>query len=373
MEINSITEKKNVEVNDGTYHTILCVGAKSIHFKKELTDHQYLCIHFDDLEQAASLLRNALREGGFLPEAIIMDVDLEAAQLNKFLTFLNRSALLRDLPLFLFVYQLNQKDLEKFSNIKLIDDIYTSTSNAKEIVERIGFLKKFKKKIKQTSAESSVKVIEDDFKFDINQFFKRLVDIVVSGVLILLLLPFFIIIALAIAIESRGPIIYSSKRAGKGFKVFKFYKFRSMYVDADSMIKKLSHLNQYKSDDPNETHFFKISNDPRVTKVGAFLRNTSIDELPQLFNILIGDMSLVGNRPLPLYEANSITTDVYSKRFLAPAGLTGLWQVSKRGKKDMSTEERLDLDITYAEKWSFMSDFGIMLKTPKALIQKDNV
>jgi len=106
--------------------------------------------------------------------------------------------------------------------------------------------------------------------------------------------------------------------------------------------------------------------------VGILLRKTSLDELPQLVNVLIGDMSLVGNRPLPLYEAATLTTDEWAKRFLAPAGMTGLWQIKKRGKKEMSVEERLSLDINYAEKYSFLYDMWIMANTPTALFQKTN-
>jgi len=123
----------------------------------------------------------------------------------------------------------------------------------------------------------------------------------------------------------------------------------------------------------NQQAFNKISNDPRITPVGNFLRNTSLDELPQLFNVLFGDMSIVGNRPLPLYEAEKLTTDVQSMRFVAPAGITGLWQVSKRGNKDMSPEERMELDNFYAKNYSFLLDFKILMKTFPALLQKDNV
>ena len=119
--------------------------------------------------------------------------------------------------------------------------------------------------------------------------------------------------------------------------------------------------------------FIKIKDDPRVTKVGRFLRNTSIDELPQLVNVLIGDMSIVGNRPLPLYEAEKLTTDKYALRFMAPAGITGLWQVEKRGKGDMSEEERLMLDNDYAMNHSFFYDIWLILKTIPALFQKESV
>jgi len=119
--------------------------------------------------------------------------------------------------------------------------------------------------------------------------------------------------------------------------------------------------------------FVKIKNDPRVTRIGGFLRNSSLDELPQLWNVFIGHMSLVGNRPLPLYEAEKLTTDKYALRFNAPAGITGLWQVEKRGKEGMSEEERLFLDNSYAMNHSFKNDLLVILKTIPALLQKENV
>ena len=123
-----------------------------------------------------------------------------------------------------------------------------------------------------------------------------------------------------------------------------------------------------------ENAFVKIENDPRVTKVGKFIRKTSIDELPQLFNILKGDMSIVGNRPLPLYEAEKLTADASIDRFMAPAGLTGLWQVEERGKGGMmSAEERKQLDITYGQTYNFMLDMKILFRTFTSMIQKGNV
>ena len=119
--------------------------------------------------------------------------------------------------------------------------------------------------------------------------------------------------------------------------------------------------------------FVKFQDDPRVTKLGSFLRKSSLDELPQLWNVLKGDMSLVGNRPLPLYEAEKLTKDQSVLRFKAPAGITGLWQVSKRGKKDMSEEERISLDNEYALKRNLAYDTRLLFKTIPALFQKENV
>jgi len=123
----------------------------------------------------------------------------------------------------------------------------------------------------------------------------------------------------------------------------------------------------------NEVAFMKFQNDPRITRVGTFLRNTSLDEIPQFINILKGDMSLVGNRPLPLYEAEKLTTDDKIMRFAGPAGLTGLWQVTKRGKKEMSEEERIRLDVEYARNFSFWLDMKIIFRTFPALFQSENV
>jgi lipopolysaccharide/colanic/teichoic acid biosynthesis glycosyltransferase len=128
-----------------------------------------------------------------------------------------------------------------------------------------------------------------------------------------------------------------------------------------------------KEEDINNA-FVKIENDPRVTKVGQFIRKYSIDELPQLFNILKGDMSVVGNRPLPLYEAEKLTADSNIDRFMAPAGLTGLWQVEERGKGgNMSAEERKQLDITYGQTYCFTLDMKIIFRTIFSFVQKENV
>ncbi|MCC3155128.1 sugar transferase [Hymenobacter sp. BT770] len=241
---------------------------------------------------------------------------------------------------------------------------------------------------------------------------KRLFDLALALGCLLCLLPVFAVVALLIKLESRGPVFYYSYRVGTGYRVFRFWKFRSMRQDADQLLPDMKGQNQYQATgpapaEPNtcacggggcqaplidksgqvvcEKHyralqktngapaFIKIANDPRVTRVGAFMRNTSIDELPQLFNVLWGDMSIVGNRPLPLYEAEKLTTDQFAARFLAPAGITGLWQVSKRGRAGMSEDERKALDLEYARSHSLKGDLLILLKTIPALIQQENV
>ena len=201
---------------------------------------------------------------------------------------------------------------------------------------------------------------------------KRAFDVIVSATALLLLSPLCLLIALIIKLESRGPVFYISKRAGTGYKIFNFYKFRSMRTGSDAELQKLAHLNQYGANASNGV-FFKLKNDPRITRFGAFIRKTSLDEIPQLVNVLLGDMSLVGNRPLPLYEAEKLTKDQIAWRFLAPAGISGLWQITKRGKDNMSEDERIALDMEYAMKNSFWLDLKILFSTIPALLQKEKV
>ena len=263
---------------------------------------------------------------------------------------------------------------------------------------------------------------------------KRLFDIICSLIALIILSPVMLITALAIKLESKGPVLFKSKRVGTNYTVFDFLKFRSMYTDAEKRLKEVSKAgNQYAEhrEQPETEHktvitsplgeeaekemydmgmesemmisdeevmlvsddfvmaesdfnkqkeedisnaFVKIENDPRVTMVGKFIRKFSIDELPQLINILRGDMSIVGNRPLPLYEAEKLTADSSIDRFMAPAGLTGLWQVEERGKGgNMSAEERKQLDILYGQTYSFKLDMKIIFRTIFSFVQKENV
>ncbi|HTN21820.1 MAG TPA: sugar transferase [Pelobium sp.] len=244
-----------------------------------------------------------------------------------------------------------------------VSDCYVAPIPFDDLIERLKFLSFYKLLRSQVNQLSQVPVVEYQMPFS-----KRVLDLTVSSISLIILSPFFLLVALLIKLDSRGPVFYTSKRVGTGYKIFDFYKFRSMRVGADAEIASLAHKNQY-----GEASFFKIENDPRITKLGAFLRNSSIDELPQLLNVLKGDMSLVGNRPLPLYEAEQLTTNEWSMRFLGPAGLTGLWQISKRGKKEMSDHERKKLDNFYAKNYSMWLDMKIMLKTLPAMIQREKV
>jgi lipopolysaccharide/colanic/teichoic acid biosynthesis glycosyltransferase len=312
------------------------------------------------------------------------------------------------IPVFLIVTHFNE-NLRNIAMNGRIADVFESPLIAEDIETRVNFIIDY-----WTTLQTPFKKKENSsYKTPIG---KRIFDILFSGTILLLLSPVFLLVYLIIRIGSAGPAFYYSYRVGTGYRIFKFYKFRSMYINAEQRLKDLKHLNQY--DDANAlvepevkleknlcgdcqsygkcqfplyadnttmcekdyikssaagSAFIKIKDDPRVTKIGNFIRNSSIDELPQLWNVLIGNMSIVGNRPLPLYEAEKLTTDKYSLRFNAPAGITGLWQVEKRGKSGMSEEERLLLDNSYALNHSFKNDMLVILKTIPALLQTENV
>lgn len=316
--------------------------------------------------------------------------------------------------IFIILLSNTLKKEEKMPYLKSgIDCMISENTTQDELNKILTFANTFKKKvsIEKTAKECDLSI----FKLPL---WKRAFDILSSSTAILLLSPVFIGTALCIRLESKGKIIYKAKRVGSNYRIFDFYKFRSMYEDADRRLAEYKKLNQYlteESEDPNgskstssappshenaesdivlfsdnlstsETDylktkrtertnaFFKLENDPRITRVGHVIRKYSIDELPQLFNILKGDMSVVGNRPLPLYEAELLTSDEYIQRFMAPAGLTGLWQVEKRGKAGkMSAEERKQLDIKYAQTFSFWLDLRIIIRTFTAFIQKEDV
>lgn len=305
-----------------------------------------------------------------------------------------------------------------------------------DTIERDASVTEINKKILFISDREELLFDKKDPKYKILQFkiplWKRAFDIVFAGLALVVLSPVFLITAIAIRLESKGPVLFKSKRVGTNYRIFEFLKFRSMYCDADKRLKELSkEHNQYASgkngdgakstiasplgdeaeqqmqdegmesemmigdeevmlvgddfvvaesdfskqkSEENRNAFVKIENDPRITKVGRFIRKYSIDELPQLINILRGDMSIVGNRPLPLYEAEKLTGDECIDRFMAPAGLTGLWQVEERGKGgQMSAEERKQLDILYGRTYNFALDMKIILRTLTAFVQKDNV
>jgi len=362
------------------------------------------------------LVENGLKAIGLLKN----DTSIEAVLCEYFLPGMNGIEIAKMIhleqfhsktPIILLSPEKDEKQREKAFK-SAVNDYYEGDFDLENIANRIHYLRIY---LNYFTSENSQEAPKREYHIPWD---KRLFDIIVSFFALLLLSPVLILVAVAIRLESKGRVFYTSKRVGTGYRIFHFYKLRSMRLGADAALKDLKHLNQYDLDATKETvnpedcprcsalpegefcsemlyaegkkiceywyfenrkqkaasTFIKIKDDPRVTKVGKFIRNTSIDELPQLVNVLKGDMSIVGNRPLPLYEAEMLTSDDWSERFMGPAGITGLWQVEKRGKKgQMSEEERKALDNQYARTYSFWGDIKLILKTIPALFQKENV
>lgn len=357
---------------------------------------------------------------------------LSSIEYIDFCVFMERSDMATDIPtiaqlhklyptLYIILISETLSKEEKIPYLRAGTDCMISKNTSKDDLQKLfSVIIDFKEKEKARKDNQISSLTE--FRLPL---WKRTFDILASGSAILCLSPILILTALAIRTESNGKIVYKSKRVGSNYKIFDFYKFRSMYSDADKRLAEYQQLNQYTKNMAEEEFkdsssaaeisqqscsseqkqeqeqdillfsdnlstsennylktkrtersnaFFKLENDPRITRVGHFIRKYSIDELPQLFNILKGDMSVVGNRPLPLYEAELLTSDEYVQRFMGPAGLTGLWQVEKRGGAGkMSAEERKQLDIKYAKEFSFRMDMRIIIKTFTAFIQKEDV
>lgn len=195
----------------------------------------------------------------------------------------------------------------------------------------------------------------------IYNFFKRCLDIFVALLALIVLSPLLLILTIIICLNSKGPAIYVSTRYGKNGEPFKFYKFRSMYVDADKRIDELK-----AQDDGNSGGVrFKAKNDPRITSVGKFIRKTSLDELPQLFNILNGTMTIVGPRPAIAREIDLYTPE-QRQRMLVKQGLTCIWQCS--GRSNVSFEDQIKMDLDYIQKRGFFYDIWLILKTIPAVL-----
>lgn len=190
---------------------------------------------------------------------------------------------------------------------------------------------------------------------------KRAIDLVLIIAALPLLVPLFLVIAAAIKLDSAGPVFFTQERVGRNKRHFQMYKFRSMVKDAEGMMRQLEHMNEAKGP------IFKIKNDPRVTRVGRFLRKTSLDELPQLINVLLGEMSLVGPRPMSIRDVSLFDKGIQRKRFSVMPGLTCLWQIS--GRSDLPFDKWLELDLLYIENWSLGLDIKILCKTIPAVLR----
>ncbi len=363
-------------------HSLVFVGPDACDFSRQLVSfldsyptslHPTKITFFNNLEEFTPWLLLKLLQNESIPNGIVLDIPTHSNSIKTFLSNGSFPQKFKYIPLVFYSKRtMSVEEKKTWVSIKGVDDIFDGEVNPDKFMVRLKFLQEFK--IKILNYAPSEEENESNFQEDkISYTLKRSLDILVASFLLILVSPISLFIGIIIKLESKGPIFYKSQRAGANYKVFQFLKFRTMYIGSDDKLKGMLHLNQYAENNNDPQIFVKLASDPRITPFGSFLRNTSLDEIPQLINVIKGDMSLVGNRPLPLYEAVSLTKDEWVERFLAPAGITGLWQITKRGQKNMTVSERIDLDINYANQNSFLYDLWILIKTPRALIQKENV
>jgi lipopolysaccharide/colanic/teichoic acid biosynthesis glycosyltransferase len=209
---------------------------------------------------------------------------------------------------------------------------------------------------------------QDSGFWERNGGFKRAFDIVASLSACLFLIPVLAVIAIAVRLSSKGPLIYKQQRSGRDGEVFQMYKFRTMYIDSDNVLDAL--LRSCPRSAQEWRTFQKLRYDPRITPVGAILRKTSLDELPQLFNVLFGHMSMVGQRPILPAQIDAYGAEHYAEYMRARPGITGLWQVS--GRNGLSFEKRAALGTEYSKNWSNRYDLKLLLKTVPALLKSDD-
>lgn len=244
-----------------------------------------------------------------------------------------------------YVFEMDQMGI----TVRMVLDVYDSLRSSREVVMFNG--------------DMPILTFRS-ISFEANQLFiKKIVDVVGALVGLCLTLAIFPFIALAIKFDSRGPLLFGQKRVGEHGRLFTCWKFRSMYVDAEERKEDLAHLNEMTG------AIFKIKNDPRITRVGHFIRKTSLDELPQFWNVLVGDMSLVGTRP-PTPNEVAKYENWHRRRISIKPGITGLWQVSGRNQiQDFDSIVRLDLE--YIDKWNIWMDIKILLKTIKVVFVRE--
>lgn len=270
-------------------------------------------------------------------------------------------------------------DFADFLRTEVIDEVficmpvksfYDQTSTVMKLCEQQGIIVRFRQNVFSIQSERvSVENWEDQVWITVEGgnirggalLVKRMIDVILSSLVLIILSPLLIIVAILIKLDSPGPVFFVQERVGLGKRRFNVYKFRTMSVDAEAEQESLKVLNE--ADGP----VFKIKNDPRVTKLGRFLRRTSIDELPQFVNVLRGDMTVVGPRPLPVQDYNGFSEDWHRRRFSVRPGITCLWQVE--GRSSIPFERWMELDLEYIDRWSLWLDFKILLKTVRAVLR----
>ncbi len=271
------------------------------------------------------------------------------------------------------------KNFPSFLREHIIDEVviglplasyYKQASDVVALCEEQGILVRvlgsiFTAKLASTNAEEfgghSVLTLHSGPTMGPRFLLKRVIDLLITIPTLIALIPVFIAVYVAVKLSSDGPAFFIQERVGLNKRRFRLFKFRTMVNNAEKMLQDIEHLNEV------DGAAFKVTNDPRITPLGRFMRKTSLDELPQLFNVLKGDMSLVGPRPLPVRDYNEFSEDWHRRRFSVLPGLTCLWQVNGRSK--LPFYRWMELDMEYIDRWSIWLDLKILIKTVPAVLR----
>ena len=334
----------NIRLHGRNLRHMLIVGTnpRAIDFARKIGKRPELGYHLIGFADQASIMHNKFKKTGY---PLVTD-------------FKGFPSFLRDYVVDEVVIALPMKSL------------YDEASTIVRLCEEQGILVRyFSNPFNLELAQSRADQFEDDTIITLTNgrmrgvslFFKRVLDITASFAGILLLTPLFFIVGLWIKFTSPGPVFFFQERVGLSKQRFRLYKFRTMVLNAEKKLAELEDLNEVSGP------VFKIKNDPRITPVGRFLRKTSIDELPQLINVLKGDMSLVGPRPLPVRDYEGFDEDWHRRRFSVRPGITCLWQIN--GRSNLPFKDWMRLDMEYIDKWSLTLDLKILLKTIPAVVR----
>ncbi len=299
----------------------LYIGINETEFVSFKTDFK-AGISFDNLEKGIQFLNYRVDDQKI--SVIFIDLPFCYTSFHVFLSETEKIRELANVPVILNIRNLTPEEISFVRKKKMADELVDFKVEMASIQEKISFLHQISLSIADNQSNIKIErrpsaVYPDPF------FLKRTLDIFLSLFLMIALSPLFVLIALAIKLESRGPVFYNSYRAGRGFKIFKLYHFRTMKVGADRMLNSFMKLNKFN----NFGHapvFLSPEDDPRITRVGHFLSKSGLNKLPSLLNVLNGSLSIVGKDPLHLYEATSLTSNNSAERFIMPSGLSGMWK-----------------------------------------------
>lgn len=322
------------------------IGTQSpyIHMLKEHFEFGYTAISAED---AIFTLKRLLKKADdvTIPAMIIAEGTLGTGHLAALHKFIYSHKIMADAPFIVEATGLTKEEITRFKSHAFIDELlFLNEFTAPALLRKAGFLQKMKQKRLQQPEACKVETSFSTYP-NAKAVMKRGLDLLIASTLLAVLGPLMLLVALAVKLDTGGPVLYATLRTGRGYRIFNLYKFNTIIQDAA-----------------------KKKNGITISKAGMFLRKTCLDELPQLLNVWLGDLSLTGHRALPLYEAERLTTNKYAPHFLVPAGIMG-WQVQKNGKVVMPAEAPL---APATDKSDLLYDIWLMANKPSAAIQKTN-